>query len=77
VASLDGVNNGCLKSVSELFQEFVVVQLCSVTESSSPGEDRSYRVGGSGLALLPLSVVTSHGTVSSLSLYDVVLIKED
>jgi len=77
VARLDGVNNGGLKSVRELAQELVVVQLCSVAETSSPGEDRSDGVGGSGLALLPLSVVTGDGTVSGLSLNDVVLVEED
>ena len=77
VACLNSVNNGGLKSVRELAQELVVVQLCSVAETSSPGEDRSDGVSGSGLALLPLSVVTGHGTMSGLSLNDVVLVKED
>lgn len=39
VASLDGVNDGGLKGLGELVQKLVVVQLCSVAETSSPGED--------------------------------------
>lgn len=77
VAGLDSVNNGGLESLGELAQELVVVQLCSVAETSGPGEDGGDWVGGSGLSLLPLSVVACHGTVSSLRLNDVVLIEEN
>lgn len=77
VASLDSINNGSLESVRELAQKFVVVQLSSVVKTSGPGKDRRNWVGGSGLSLLPLSVVTCHGTVSSLSLNNVVLIEEN
>lgn len=77
VTRLDGVNDCGLKSVRELAEELVAVQLCSVAETSGPCEDGGDGVGGGGLSLLPLSVVAGDGTVGGLSLHDVVLVEED
>lgn len=77
VALLDGVDDGGLQSVRELGKELVAVELGSVVEAASPGEDGGHGVGRGGLALLPLSVVTGDGAVSSLSLDDAILVEKD
>ena len=76
VTGLDGVDDGLLEGGRELGEELVVVELCSVGEAASPGEDRGNGVGGGGLTLLPLSVVAGDGAVGSLSLDDAVLVEE-
>ncbi len=76
VALLNGVNDCLFEGVGELGEELVVVKLGSVVETAGPGEDRGNGVGGSGLTLLPLSVVAGDGAVSSLSLNNVILIEK-
>lgn len=46
-----------------MLELLVVVELGSVEKTTSPGIDASDRVGGSFLALLPLTVVASNSAV--------------
>ncbi len=59
--SLDG---SILKDLSELMQFFLAVQLCPVHQTSGPGKNGSNGVGGGRQALLPLSVMSCHSSVS-------------
>ena len=61
------MDGGGLKAVAELVQFGDIIKLGSVHKTSSPGKDTCDRVGRSGLALLMLSVVSSDGSVCSLS----------
>jgi len=63
---LDGVNATCLQNLTELGELVVVVQLGAVSEATGPGKDGGDGVGGGGLALLVLAVVTSDRSVCGL-----------
>lgn len=76
-ASLDCLNDRFFEGVAEKSKMFVVVELCSVLETSSPGVDRSNWVGRGGLSLLPLSIVSSNSSVSSLSFQNVIRVKKN
>ncbi len=39
VAALDGVNDCLLEGVREVLEKLVVVKLCAMGETTSPGED--------------------------------------
>lgn len=68
VASLDGLNASLLELLGESSELGVVVQLSTVGKTLSPGKDGGDGVGGGLLTSLVVTVVTSNGTVSSLSL---------
>ena len=50
-ATFDSFDDDSFQSVTEVFEFSIAVQLGSVEETSSPGEDGSNRVGGSFFAL--------------------------
>ena len=56
-----------LKRSHEVGELDVVVKLCPLSKTTSPGEDRSDRVGRCLFALLVLAVMASDSAMSSLS----------
>jgi len=77
VSLLNSLNSHVFEEVSELGEEFVVVKLSSVSETSGPCEDRGDGVGGGSLSLLPLSVMSGDGTVGGFRFDDSVFVQED
>jgi hypothetical protein len=68
ISLLDGLNSCSFQGFAEVVELLVIVELGSVHQSSSPGEDRGDRVGGSLLSFLMLSIMPSDCSVSSFSL---------
>lgn len=56
---VDGLDACLLQCLGESSHFWGVVELCSVSQTSGPGEDRCHWVGGSFIALLEFSVVSS------------------
>jgi hypothetical protein len=65
--SFDGIDDNLLEGIGEVQKLFVVVEVGSGDESLGPGEHGGNGVGRGLLSLLMESVVSSDGTVSSLS----------
>merc|ERR1712144_177522 len=59
------VNASLLKALGELHQLWCAVQLATLRQTASPGEDGCDGVGGGRVALLVLTEVTRHGAVGS------------
>lgn len=77
VTLFDSFDGDIFEEVSELGEEFVVVKLSSVSKTSGPSEDGGNGVGGCSFTLLPLSVMSGDGTVSSFSLNNTLFVEED
>jgi len=76
-ATFDSFDDDSFQGVTEVFEFSIAVQLGSVEETSSPGEDGGNGVGGGFLSLLVSSVVTSDGTVGSFSFHGAIRGDED
>jgi len=68
-ATFDSFDDDSFQGVTEVFEFSIAVQLGSVEETSSPGEDGGNGVGGGFLSLLVSSVMTSDGTMGSFSFH--------
>ena len=67
VSILNRLDDNSLKRSREVGELDVVVKLCPLSKTTSPGEDRSDRVGRCLFALLVLAVMASDSAMSSLS----------
>lgn len=59
---VDGLDTCLLQCLGESSDFWRVVELCTVSQTSSPGEDGCHWVGGSFVALLEFSVVSGDGS---------------
>jgi len=67
-AFFNSFNDTPFKQFSEVLQEFIVIDFCSVKKTTSPGKNTGNGVGRSLFSLLPLSVMSGDCSVSSFRL---------
>ena len=65
---VDSLDTDLLESLREVGKVGVVIELSAVSETLGPSKDGSNWIGRGFLTLLVLAVVTSDGTVGSLTL---------